>query len=189
VGTGAGEDRFPAWATEPVHVVDPDPAWPGLAAGFAGEIEELFTGWLTTEVLHVGSTSVPGLPAKPIIDLQAVSQDPSAALAAVGKAAATSGWMFVPRELDRRAWRWLLVRVSPDAGSRLAHLHLMPPGQQRWWDQLLFRDRLRESRPLRDEYLQVKRRAAAEHPDDREAYGRAKSEFVLRVAHGPARLV
>lgn len=184
MGARAGEDDgddLPVWATEPVRVVDPDPAWPGLAAGFAGEIEKLFAGWLISDVLHVGSTSVPGLPAKPIIDLQAVSQDPSAALAAVGAAAAASRWMFVPRELDQRAWRWLLVRISPDRLSRLAHLHLMPPGQQRWWDQLLFRDRLRMSQRLRAEYVQVKQRAAAEHPDDREAYGRAKKEFVLRV--------
>ncbi len=167
--------------TEPVQVVDPDPEWPGTAAGFATEIHELFSGWLTSDVLHVGSTSVPGLPAKPIIDLQTVSGDPSATLAAVGETAATAGWMFVPRELDQRAWRWLLVRVSADAATRLAHLHLMPPGQQRWSDQLLFRDRLRRSQLLRAEYVQVKRRAAAEHPDDREAYGRAKTEFVCRV--------
>ena len=184
MGAWAGEDDgdgLPAWATESVHLVDPDPAWPGVAAEFAGEIAGLFAGWLTSDVLHVGSTSVPGLPAKPIIDLQAVSPDPSAALAAVGEAAAASRWMFVPRELDQRAWRWLFVRISSDRVSRLAHLHLMPPDQRRWWDQLLFRDRLRRSRHLRDEYVQVKQRAAAEHPTDREAYGRAKEEFVLRV--------
>lgn len=155
--------------------------WAGLAARFAGEVDELFAGWLASDVIHVGSTSVPGLRAKPIIDLQAVSKDPAAALAAVGDRAAGAGWMFVPRELDQRTWRWLFVRVSRDAASRLAHLHLMPPGQDRWKDQMLFRDRLRRNPRLRAEYSQVKEQAAAEHPDDREAYGRAKKEFVLRV--------
>lgn len=74
-----GSEGFPAWATEPVHVADHDPAWAGVAAEFAGEVDELFDGWLTSEVLHVGLTAVPGLPAKPVIDLQAVSQDPAAA--------------------------------------------------------------------------------------------------------------
>lgn len=167
-----------------MHVVDHDPEWADLAERFAGEVENLFGGWLTTGVVHVGSTAVPGLAAKPIIDLQAVSADPAAALAAVGDAAAAIGWMFVPRDLDQRAWRWLFVRTSSDAWSRLAHLHPMPPGQGRWHDQLIFRDRLRSSPQLRAEYVQVKQHAAAKHPDDRDTYGRAKPEFVLRVVAG-----
>jgi GrpB-like predicted nucleotidyltransferase (UPF0157 family) len=162
-------------------VVDHDPAWAVRATHFADEIRVLFLEWLASDVLHVGSTAVPDLRAKPIIDLQAVSEDPAAAVAAVGDAAAASGWMFVPRELDQRPWRWLLVRTDANARSRLAHLHLMPPGQQRWRDQLLFRDRLRSNPQLRTEYAVVKQQAAADHPDDREAYGRAKKEFVLRV--------
>jgi GrpB-like predicted nucleotidyltransferase (UPF0157 family) len=170
--------------TERVHVADYDPAWPGRAVEFAAEVRELFARWLVSEVLHVGSTSVPGLSAKPIIDLQAVAEDPASARRAGEDAAAAAGWMFVPRELDQRAWRWLFVRVGRDGGSRLAHLHLMPPGQQRWRDQLHFRDRLRTSARLRAEYVRIKRRAVSEHPDDREAYGRAKTEFVQRVVAG-----
>ncbi len=180
----AGEGRggkFAAWATEPVRVVDHDPAWAGRATLFAEEVGDLFARWLISDVLHVGSTAVPGLRAKPIIDLQAVSEDPAAALTAVGDAAAAAGWMFVPRELDQRAWRWLLVGIDAAARSRLAHLHLMPPGQERWRDQLLFRDRLRSSAGLRAEYAEIKAQAAADHSDDREAYGRAKKDFVLRV--------
>jgi GrpB-like predicted nucleotidyltransferase (UPF0157 family) len=169
------------WATEPVHVVDHDPAWADRAACFVDEVGGLFAGWLASEVVHVGSTAIPGLRAKPIIDLQAVSGDPAAALSAVEAAAAAAGWMFVPRELDQRSWQWFFVRVDADASSRLAHLHLMPPGQDRWRAQLLFRDRLRSSPRLRAEYAQVKLQAAIEHLDDREAYGRAKTEFVLRV--------
>jgi GrpB-like predicted nucleotidyltransferase (UPF0157 family) len=52
-----------------------------------------------------GPTSVPGLQAKPIIDLQAVSADPAAALVAVRERAVAARWMFVPRELDQRAGR------------------------------------------------------------------------------------
>lgn len=178
-GRSGGE--LPAWAAESVHVVDYDPSWPERAIGFAAEVGELFAGWLSTDVLHVGSTSVTGLQAKPIIDLQAVSADPAAALVAVREHAVAARWMFVPRELDQRAWRWLLVRVSADDQSRLAHLHLMPPGQDRWHEQLLFRDRLRSSASLRAEYAQLKRQAAADHPGDREAYGRAKKDFVLSV--------
>jgi len=101
-------------------VVDHDPAWAARATLFAEEVGDLFARWLISDVLHVGSTAVPGLRAKPIIDLQAVSEDPAAALTAVGDAAAAAGWMFVPRELDQRAWRWLLVCIDAAARSRLA---------------------------------------------------------------------
>jgi GrpB-like predicted nucleotidyltransferase (UPF0157 family) len=162
-------------------VVDHDPAWAARATQFANEVRGLFLESLASDVLHVGSTAVPYLRAKPIIDLQAVSEHPAAAVAAVRDAAAAAGWVFVPRELDQRPWRWLLVRIDADARSRLAHLHLMPPGQDRWRDQLLFRDRLRSNPELRAEYAAVKQQAAADHAGDREAYGRAKQDFVLRV--------
>lgn len=177
----ASSEELPAWATEAIHVVEHDPNWVDQAARYAGEVSALFVDWLTSEVMHIGSTAVPDLPAKPIIDLQATADDPAAAIKAVAETAADDGWMFVPRPLDRRPWRWLLVRINSDASRRLAHLHLMPPHQQRWHDQVLFRDRLRSSAILRNEYTQLKRRAAAMSPVDREAYGRAKTEFVLMV--------
>ena len=179
-----GEVTPPAWATEPVRVLPPDPAWAPRGRAFAAEVRALFGERLVSDVLHVGSTSVPGLPAKPTIDLQAVSDDPAAAVAEVRDAAAEVGWAVVPRELDRRPWRWLLVRVGAGGRSRLAHLHLMPPGQSRWHEQLLFRDRLRASASLRAQYARVKTRAAKDHPHDREAYGRAKEAFVRGVILG-----
>lgn len=172
---------LPAWATEAVHLADHDPAWAGWAQRYAAEVRALFAGRLVTDVVHVGSTSIPDLRAKPVIDLQAVSPDPAAALADVGDAAGARGWMLVPRELDRNPWRWLLVRVDDAARTRLAHLHLMPPGQDRWSAQLRFRDRLRESPSLRGRYAAVKERAAVEHADDREAYTRAKRDVVLGI--------
>jgi GrpB-like predicted nucleotidyltransferase (UPF0157 family) len=64
---------------------------------------------------------------------------------------------------------------------RQAHLHLMKPGELRWHDQLSFRARLRTEPALLDEYAALKTRAAAEHPDDREAYSQAKAKFIRRV--------
>lgn len=175
---------FPAWAVEPVRLVEHDPAWERQAEDFAGEVRELFGGHLIGDVGHVGSTAIPGLPAKPIIDLQAVAADPAKAVSAARVAAEAARWMLVPRELDERPWRWLFVRVDSQGCSRLAHLHLMPPGQARWDEQLHFRDRLRSSAELRAEYAALKQRLAVEHHDDREAYTSAKSAFVRRVTAG-----
>ncbi len=175
---------FPAWAVEPVRLLEHDSAWAQRAQDFAGEVRELFGEHLSSDVVHVGSTAIKGLLAKPIIDLQAVSADPAHAVAAAEAEAEAIGWVLVPRELDQRSWRWLLVRVDPERRSRLAHLHLMPPGQARWDEQLRFRDRLRASAELRAEYEALKRRLAADHAGDREAYSEAKGAFVRRVAAG-----
>lgn len=172
----------PAWAFEPVRLVEHDPGWGRWALDLAGEVRDVFGPHLSSDVVHVGSTAVPDLPAKPIIDLQAVSSDPARAVAAVGAEAERAMWALVPRELDRRPWRWLFVRTDPGGRTRLAHLHLMPPGQARWDEQLRFRNRLRSSAELREEYATLKQRLAVEHCDDREAYSEAKGAFVRRVA-------
>ncbi|MDL5158465.1 GrpB family protein [Actinomycetospora termitidis] len=174
-------EQLPAWAVEPVHLVEHDPTWAAKAARYAGEVRALFTDRLLGEVLHVGSTAVPGLPAKPIVDLQARAEHPATAVAAVVGAAGTTGWRFVPRELDDRPWRWFFVRVDDEEQTRLAHLHLMPPGEPRWDQQIRFRDRLRAEPDLRAEYAALKRRSAEAHHDDREAYTASKQAFIRRA--------
>lgn len=171
----------PAWATEEVHVVDPDPEWAARAGRLAAEIHDLLGDWLSGLVAHVGSTAVPGLAAKPIIDLQAAAADPAAAMASRQNALAAASWFFVPRERDQRPWRWFVVRADAAGEHRLAHLHLMRLDESRWHEQLTFRDALRASTDLADEYARLKTRAAHEHRHDREGYTSAKQAFVRRV--------
>src|ERR671914_217470 len=72
----------PAWATEAVHVVEPDPEWATQAEDYAAEIQGLLDDWLSGPVTHVGSTAVPGLAAKPISDRRPPPADPAAAMVA-----------------------------------------------------------------------------------------------------------
>jgi GrpB-like predicted nucleotidyltransferase (UPF0157 family) len=65
----------PPWATEPVELVDADPAWALPGELERDHLETLLARWLTARIEHVGSTSIPGLVAKPIIDLQASVAD------------------------------------------------------------------------------------------------------------------
>lgn len=119
---------------------------------------------------------MPGLVAKPVIDLQApvrgVDDVPVAALA-------EHGWALVPPELDERPWRRFFVHVVD--GHRAAHLHVLPADSTWRRDHLAFRDALRADPRLRDAYADLKRRLAAEHGDDREAYTQAKTAFVRAV--------
>lgn len=171
----------PPWASEDVHVVEPDPRWAVQAEHFATEIHDLFGDWLSGQVAHIGSTAVPGLAAKPIIDLQAVAADPAAMTAANHNALTAASWFFVPRHLDQRTWRWFFVRADAAGQHRLAHLHLMQPGEPRWHEQLTFRDALRANPDLAEDYARLKARAAHQHHHDREAYTSAKQAFIRRV--------
>jgi GrpB-like predicted nucleotidyltransferase (UPF0157 family) len=174
-------DQLPAWAVEAVHLSAYDPRWPGRAAGYADELRPVLAPWLLGPVEHVGSTSIPGIVAKPVIDLMAQVTDTEAV---AGQAAGTLGelgWNYIPPALDGQPWRRIFVKVSPDGQHRLAHLHVMAAGATRWDQQLRFRDALRASPALRDEYAAVKSRLASTYADDRERYTEEKAGFVTRV--------
>jgi GrpB-like predicted nucleotidyltransferase (UPF0157 family) len=175
---GGGPNDWPAWASEPVVIVDYDKRWMVRAAEERRRLLGLLGAWLVDDVHHMGSTAVPGLPGKPIIDLMAGVEtlDDAPELARV---LTPQHWHLVPPELDARPWRRFLIKVA--AGRRVAHLHLLESGTPRWAEQLRFRDRLRARRALAAEYAALKRRLAHELAHDREAYAEGKAAFVRRV--------
>jgi GrpB-like predicted nucleotidyltransferase (UPF0157 family) len=169
---------WPAWATEKVAISGWDATWPRRAAELISGVEPLLAPWLAGRVEHVGSTAVPGLAAKPVIDLMA----PLRSLVGSERADAVlaeAGWELVPPELDQRPWRRLHVLAEGD--RRVAHLQLVDVDPHRWRQTLGFRDELRQRPDLAAEYERVKRLAARDHEDDREAYTDAKAAFVRRV--------
>ncbi len=168
-------DERPAGATEHVEVLPPDPARQRRGDDQRRRLDAALAPWLVAGVEHVGSTAVPGLAAKPVIDLQAAVADLDRA-PDVAAALAADGWHLVPPELDGRADRRFLVRVV--GGHRSAHLHLMTTAGGRWDAQLAFRDMPRADAGLRDGYATLEHALAAEHADDREACTAAKAEFV-----------
>lgn len=179
---GHTSPRRPAWATERVEVVPYDPSWPHRAARHVARLHHLLDRWLVRPVEHVGSTAVPGLAAKPILDLQAAVADLAAA--AIVETLHADGWVPVPPELDRRPWRRLYV--LPQGDRRAAHLHLTTDDSPRWHEQLAFRDALRADPSLVAEYARLKADLAGRHPDDREAYTEGKASFVRRVLDAAA---
>lgn len=174
----------PAWADQPVELVPPDPTWHRQGQELCRRVDAIAGPWATGPAEHVGSTSVPGLVAKPIIDLQiGVAAGPGESEPA--RALMSDDWHLVPPELDRRPWRRLFVRAA--GNRRVAHLHVMSGDETRLRDQLLFRDALRRDPALVARYAAIKRASADAHPDDREAYTAGKESFVAEVvssAHG-----
>jgi GrpB-like predicted nucleotidyltransferase (UPF0157 family) len=169
---------WPAWATETVEVRSPDPAWQASGERERETLQASLAQWLVVPVEHVGSTSVPGLAAKPILDLQAAIAD-LRAVPLIAEKLAPIGWHQVPPELDQRPWRRFFVKVGD--GRRAAHLHVMVAGTARWDEQLIFRDALRADPSLAEAYAALKRDLVARHATDREQYSSAKAAFVRAV--------
>lgn len=174
-------ELWPRWATEPVTVVVYDSEWRWRGLRETARLDELLVPWLVQPAEHVGSTAVPGLAAKPIIDIQAPVEDLDCAVN-VAALLAPYGWHMVPPELDARPWRRLLVLVEDD--KRAAHLHLVLAGNPRLREQIMFRDALRRDKGLRTEYAKLKLTLAAEYVGDREAYTSGKAEFIAHVLRG-----
>ncbi|GLZ82111.1 hypothetical protein Afil01_69180 [Actinorhabdospora filicis] len=168
----------PAWAYERLTVHDYDPNWPQRAAETIEELLPHLRPWLADGIEHVGSTAIPGMAAKPVIDLMASVTNLDAITTHMEL---PTDWHYVPPELDGRPWRRFFVKTNPQATHRQAHLHVMTAGHPRWAEQKNFRDALRANQERAKEYADLKRRLAEEHGNDREAYTDAKGEFVARV--------
>jgi GrpB-like predicted nucleotidyltransferase (UPF0157 family) len=185
VTTQSPDPGWPRWASEPVELMAPDPGWQQRGTRAARSLDAALDGLLVGPVEHVGSTAIPGLPAKPILDLLATVAD-QAALAVAEQAArrlAPDGWHYVPPELDGRPYERFFVQVAED--HRVAHLHLMPAGSPHRRDVLRFRDILRADPQLAAEYAALKADLAELHHGDREGYTAAKQGFIAGVLGGP----
>lgn len=162
-------------ADAPVEIVEYSPQWPQMFALERELLAESLAQWLVGAPEHIGSTAVPGLAAKPVVDIMA----PVACLigsVAVVAAAERVGYMHFPYKPEAMHW---FCKPSPE--HRKYHLHLVPAGSRLWQERIAFRDALRGSAALRTQYRALKLRLAAENRHDREAYTEAKGFFVSRV--------
>lgn len=127
------------------------------------------------EIHHTGSTAVPGMTAKPVIDIIALVADLDEP---IGRLVAQGGYQFPERyNATLIGRRWL---CRPSAAHRTHHLHLV--GDRGELERRLrFRDRLRADAEPAGEYAALKRRLAARHRGDREAYTEAKAAFIGRA--------
>jgi GrpB-like predicted nucleotidyltransferase (UPF0157 family) len=174
-------DEAPPWAYERAELCPYDPDWSGRAEIERQRLLELLRPWLVDGVEHVGSTAVPGLAAKPIIDLMASVGDPPIVVLEASERLAGDGWHYVPPELDCRAWRRFFVKPDSSGQKRAAHLHVIASGHPRWTNQMIFRDALRRDDRLARRYEELKRQLSDRYGDDRETYTRAKGDFIRKV--------
>jgi GrpB-like predicted nucleotidyltransferase (UPF0157 family) len=159
----------------PIEVLPYSQNWPVLFKTEAALLQAVLKPWLVAQIEHVGSTAVPGLRAKPIIDIMAPVQDLEASRRAI-EAVQSVGYCYYPYKPDQMHWF-----CKPTPAARTHHLHLIPWESRLWQERLAFRDALRKSPTLAQQYGNLKLSLAAQYPLDREAYTEAKAPFIASV--------
>jgi GrpB-like predicted nucleotidyltransferase (UPF0157 family) len=153
----------------PIKIVEYDPSWP---ASYIAECERLAPLLPGVRIHHIGSSAVPGLAGKAVIDMIALVDDLDANVAALRQRA---GYQLPTRFNVNLVHRRFLC--YPTATHRTHHLHLVDERED--MDRCLrFRDSLRANRKLAADYVALKRALAARFRGDREGYTKAKSKFV-----------
>jgi GrpB-like predicted nucleotidyltransferase (UPF0157 family)/predicted transcriptional regulator YdeE len=161
--------------SDEVHLADYDPAWPQQFDQMASWLRAHLGSELVTRVEHYGSTSIPGMPAKPVIDVLVEIPSFSAAKRRA-----------VP-QLNEETWEYwwysghmTFIKRRRLQGKRTHHIHMAPRGHP-VWEGLVFRDYLRSHPDEASRYAALKRELATELREDRERYTQAKAEFVREV--------
>jgi GrpB-like predicted nucleotidyltransferase (UPF0157 family) len=164
-----------------VRLADYDPAWPEQFEKMAVWLRERLGPKVVLRIEHYGSTAIPGMPAKPIVDIlieiPTFEEGRRCALEILGD----ETWEF---------WKYdghlVFIKRACPMGRRMHHLHLAPAAHK-IWNGLAFRDYLKAHSEDAKRYAALKYRLADAHRNDREGYTQAKSEFVeviLRRQYG-----
>jgi GrpB-like predicted nucleotidyltransferase (UPF0157 family) len=169
--------------SDEIVVVPHDAAWP---ARFRIESQLLHVALneLKPSIEHIGSTAVPGLAAKPIIDML-VGVGSLAAFESQSKRLAVFGYQYIPEYERALPDRRFFKRVVN--GVRTHHVHVVEKNGVYWKRYIKFRNCLRDDAWLASRYAEVKRRLAARYSFDRDAYTNGKTGFIEAVLAMPPR--
>ena len=127
-----------------------DESWPERFEQERTALTRFIRPWVSGEIHHVGSTAVPGLDAKPIIDILVGVVSLEASRGAFGPLAGLN-YLYAPYRTEEMHWF-----CKPDPSRRTHHLHLVPVGSRRFKEELAFRDRLRADQQVAAEYAALK---------------------------------
>ena len=162
-----------------VLVVEHQPEWGELFHAESTMLKQLISDKVT-DIQHVGSTAVPGLRAKPIVDIAAAlrSRDDLPAIVAQ-----LTRYGYQDRGDGGNDGGYLLVKdIEPEV--RAVHLHLVESSDVQWCEYLAFRDALRSDSSLREQYAALKSDLASRYPTDRKAYTAGKHGFIQDALEG-----
>jgi GrpB-like predicted nucleotidyltransferase (UPF0157 family) len=159
-------------ADEPIRIAPYDPEWPARFDRERDLLHSVIGPWVVGEIHHVGSTAVPGLDAKPIIDILIGVEDLATSRACFEPLAELE-YLYAPYLPEEMHWF-----CKPDPSRRTHHLHLVPRHLPRYRDELAFRDHLRSNPEKARDYAELKYQLAKRFECDRGAYTDAKADFI-----------
>jgi GrpB-like predicted nucleotidyltransferase (UPF0157 family) len=164
---------------EPIVVVDYDARWPALYEQEKAQILKII-GSRIVAIEHVGSTAVPGLGAKPIVDIMAgvcILPDAEGCIEPLKNI----GYKYVAEYEASIPERRFFHRGPSDIPNQHFHLHMVERSSNFWKRHILFRDYLRTHPEVAQQYCRLKKELAAKHGADRDAYTEAKTSFIESV--------
>ncbi len=179
------EQRIARAIQEDVAVVPYDPQWPVLFREEKERLRSCLPLELIGRIVHFGSTAVPGLAAKPIVDMLVEVTSLEELKRRVVPILETNGYDYFWRPTwgdDTPPWHAWFIRRNT-GGIRTHHIHMVERDFEHW-DRLLFRDYLIKHRWAALEYQSLKMQLALAHPNDRVAYTKGKTEFIAKVMEG-----
>ncbi len=180
--TAPRDDRVRAAVQEDVAIVPYDPRWPELFEREREHLRSCLPADSVGRIEHFGSTAVPGLAAKPIIDMLVEVASLERTKAEILPVLTAPGYDYFWRPtLGDETPPWYAWFIKRDVtGARTHHIHMVEPGFPHW-ERLLFRDFLIEHPEVAAKYAELKGRLAAEYPNDRVRYTDGKTTFIASV--------
>lgn len=163
-----------------IELVVYNPEWPFLAAQEMQKLRELLPDAHIIDIQHVGSTAVPGIMSKPILDIQ-IAVDSLHAIKETAIATLTAvDYIFWPDNPDTE--RMFFVKGMPPFGKKRSHhVHICEYTSRHWRNKIFFRDYLKQYPEMAAEYEALKLKLEKQCRYDREKYTEAKTAFVGRI--------
>jgi len=181
-GNGNTSRKVARVVKEEVAVVPYDPIWPRLFEEEKRHLLHCLPSELVRRIEHFGSTAIPGLPSKPIVDILVEVTDLDETRQRVAPILEGQGYDY----FWRPSWgddvppyyAWFIKRGRD--GNRTHHIHMVESHFEHW-DRLFFRDYLLEYPDIAQEYATLKLSLSQTYHNDRVAYTKAKTDFIVRV--------
>ena len=172
------EQRIEEAIREEISIAPYDPSWPQSFKSEAAFLRSILPKSLVIKIQHFGSTAVPGLAAKPIIDMLVEVSSLADTQERIVPILEAAGYDYFWRTDVSPAYAWFIKRDSQ--GRRTHHIHMVE-ADSKLWERLFFRDYLREFPEEAKDYARLKQSLAAKFPHDRIAYTEAKAEYVVAI--------
>jgi len=169
---------------EEVSIEPYDARWPELFRNEKAHLLSCLPRELVKRIEHFGSTAVPGLAAKPIIDMLVEVADLQATRVRIAPLLESQGYDYVWRPShgnDGEPFYAWFIKRDPLSGLRTHHIHMVERTFVEHWNRLLFRDYLIAHPHVAREYETLKMQLASRFAGDRVKYTNAKTEFIARI--------